>query len=388
MTFKNKQSTENRDSAKGNSKNTVRIPFEKESSSLTKARPEGTSRRANPFEHHERERQEAAPQNRHRCGPRRCLVPDGTVADACAAAEASGRVGKRRIRTFALPDGCEIVAGDRIADAVEDGEELRPVFEEAGEEGGPDEGARREGAGQGEEKRRRVEHGQGAAAVSGSPEGGARDEGKEGSNAENDGESAGLRGGSLTTATGAACGAQGRAGGPASDGARDAGQAAADPDAEGELLELPAGVWARQGANRAGAARRRGPHGTHGPGGAARGAAGVRGALEGARGAELEARVAASVAGGADGAHGAASRRGQLYESRVPAAGATRRGGAADGAAQAGAAEGSPGILASPRRCGSSATSWRRCPQHSRPSRAWRTCSSWTAAGSRRCPRG
>ena len=35
------------------------------------------------------------------------LVPaDGTVADACAAAEASGRVGKRRIRTFALPDGC------------------------------------------------------------------------------------------------------------------------------------------------------------------------------------------------------------------------------------------------------------------------------------------
>ena len=78
------------------------------------------------------------------------LVPaDGTVADACAAAEASGRVGKRRIRTFATPDGCELVAGDCIADAVEEGEELRPVFEEAGAitEGGPDERAGREGAG-------------------------------------------------------------------------------------------------------------------------------------------------------------------------------------------------------------------------------------------------
>jgi hypothetical protein len=59
----------------------------------------------------------------------------------------------------------------------------------AGAEGGPDERAGREGPGQGEAKRRRVEHGQGAAAVSGSPEGGARDEGKEGSSAENDGES-------------------------------------------------------------------------------------------------------------------------------------------------------------------------------------------------------
>jgi hypothetical protein len=58
------------------------------------------------------------------------VLADGTVADACAAAETSGRVGKRRIRTFALPDGCELVAGDRLADAVEDGEELRPVFEE------------------------------------------------------------------------------------------------------------------------------------------------------------------------------------------------------------------------------------------------------------------
>ena len=56
---------------------------------------------------------------------------DGTVADACAAAETSGRLGNRRIRTFALTDGCELIAADRISDAVEDGEELRPVFEEA-----------------------------------------------------------------------------------------------------------------------------------------------------------------------------------------------------------------------------------------------------------------
>jgi hypothetical protein len=55
-------------------------------------------------------------------------------------------------------------------------------LEEAGAEGGPDE---REG----EANRRRVEHGQGAAAVNGSPEEGARDESKEGSSAENDGES-------------------------------------------------------------------------------------------------------------------------------------------------------------------------------------------------------
>jgi hypothetical protein len=61
------------------------------------------------------------------------LVPqDGTVADACAAAETSGRLGNRRIRTFALTDGCELIAADSISDAVEDGEELRPVFEEAG----------------------------------------------------------------------------------------------------------------------------------------------------------------------------------------------------------------------------------------------------------------
>jgi hypothetical protein len=39
----------------------------------------------------------------------------------------------------------------------------------------------------GEAKHRRVEHGQGAATVSGSPEGGARDEGKEGSSAGKNG---------------------------------------------------------------------------------------------------------------------------------------------------------------------------------------------------------
>ena len=70
-----------------------------------------------------------------------CVPADGTVADACAVAEASGRLGKRRIRTFALPDGYELCAGDRLADAVEDGEELRPVYEEAGAEGGLDERA-------------------------------------------------------------------------------------------------------------------------------------------------------------------------------------------------------------------------------------------------------
>jgi hypothetical protein len=60
------------------------------------------------------------------------LVPqDGTVADACAAAETSGRVGNRRIHTFVLTD-CELITADSISDAVEDGEELRPVFEEAG----------------------------------------------------------------------------------------------------------------------------------------------------------------------------------------------------------------------------------------------------------------
>ena len=59
----------------------------------------------------------------------------------------------------ALPDGCQLILGDRIADEVEDGEELRPAGGEGAEEA----------------KRRRVEQGQGSAAVSGSPEGDARD---------------------------------------------------------------------------------------------------------------------------------------------------------------------------------------------------------------------
>jgi hypothetical protein len=151
-------------------------------------------------------------------GPIVVLVPaDASVADACAAVEArlrgSGQLGKRRIRTLLLPELGELGAADSLTDAVEDGEELRPVFEDAdaeggpdkraggqgagpgeelrpvleqaGAEGGPDERAGGEGAGQGEAKLRRVEHGQGAAAVSGSPEGGARDEGKEGNSAEN-----------------------------------------------------------------------------------------------------------------------------------------------------------------------------------------------------------
>ena len=140
-------------------------------------------------------------------GPIVVLVPaDASVADACAAVEArlrgSGHLGKRRIRTLLLPELGELGAADSLADAVEDGEELRPVFEDAdaedgpdkraggqgagpgeelrpvleqaGAEGGPDERAGGEGAGQGEAKRRRVEAGQGAPVVSGSPEGAAQ----------------------------------------------------------------------------------------------------------------------------------------------------------------------------------------------------------------------
>jgi hypothetical protein len=102
---------------------------------------------------HDRERpQEAAPQDRHRGGACRCPRASGRDRrDACAAAQESGGLGKWRIRTFALPDACELFTGDRIADAEEDG---RNLFEEAGAEGGPDE---REGEG----KCRRVGHGQG-----------------------------------------------------------------------------------------------------------------------------------------------------------------------------------------------------------------------------------
>jgi len=71
------------------------------------------------------------------------LVPPlGSVADACAAAETrlakgSGPSKRRRIRTLALPDGCELGAEDCIADAVGDGEELRPVYIED-DDGGED----------------------------------------------------------------------------------------------------------------------------------------------------------------------------------------------------------------------------------------------------------
>ena len=73
------------------------------------------------------------------------VPPRGSVADACAAAEArlatgsgaGSRAGgkRRRIRTLALADGCELGAEDCIADAVGDGEELRPVYAEDDEAG-------------------------------------------------------------------------------------------------------------------------------------------------------------------------------------------------------------------------------------------------------------
>ena len=70
------------------------------------------------------------------------IPPNGSVADACAAAEARLATGsaprggkRRRIRTLALADGCELGAEDCIADAVGDGEELRPVYAEGDEAG-------------------------------------------------------------------------------------------------------------------------------------------------------------------------------------------------------------------------------------------------------------
>ena len=71
------------------------------------------------------------------------VPPRGSVADACAAAEARLATGsaprggkRRRIRTLALAaDGCELGAEDCIADAVGDGEELRPVYAEDDEAG-------------------------------------------------------------------------------------------------------------------------------------------------------------------------------------------------------------------------------------------------------------
>jgi hypothetical protein len=58
-----------------------------------------------------------------------------------------------------LPDGCEL--GDRTAMRWRTVRSCGPVFEETRAEGGPDEWAGGEGAGQGEAECRRVEHGQG-----------------------------------------------------------------------------------------------------------------------------------------------------------------------------------------------------------------------------------
>ena len=90
-------------------------------------------------------------------GPIVVPVPaDASVADACAAVEArlrgSGQLGKRRIRTLRVELG-ELGESDSIADAVEDGEELWPVFEDVDAEDSPDERAGWQGAGPGEELR-------------------------------------------------------------------------------------------------------------------------------------------------------------------------------------------------------------------------------------------
>ena len=100
-------------------------------------------------------------------GPLAVPVPeDASVADACAAVEArlrgSGQLGNRRIRTFLLPDGCELGAADSLGDVVQDGEELQPVFE-----AGDVEVVLRE-------KRVKLEHGSGAAHGGGWRRGGAR----------------------------------------------------------------------------------------------------------------------------------------------------------------------------------------------------------------------
>ena len=68
------------------------------------------------------------------CGTSRIVVTvpaTSTVADACAAAEVrlTYSLGKRRIRTFALPDQCELDPDDQVSDVVED-ELLLAVFTE------------------------------------------------------------------------------------------------------------------------------------------------------------------------------------------------------------------------------------------------------------------
>jgi hypothetical protein len=89
------------------------------------------------------------------CGTSKIAVTvpaTSTVADACAAAEArlTSSLGKRRIRTFALPDTCELDPDDQVRDVVED-ELLLAVFAEHDEVapvvGGEDSQGRDSGAG-------------------------------------------------------------------------------------------------------------------------------------------------------------------------------------------------------------------------------------------------
>ena len=59
-----------------------------------------------------------------------CVQADGTVADACAAAQASGYF-KRPIRTLALADGrLEFNRTDMVSVIARLGEDLRPVYVE------------------------------------------------------------------------------------------------------------------------------------------------------------------------------------------------------------------------------------------------------------------
>ena len=115
-------------------------------------------------------------------GPLVVRVPaDATVADACAAAEerlrGGGELGKRRVRTFLLPDGRELCAADRIADAATDRtQELQPVFEVADAGAASEYGEERAEDADREAKRRKLEHGGGqggAAACSPRGRGGA-----------------------------------------------------------------------------------------------------------------------------------------------------------------------------------------------------------------------
>jgi hypothetical protein len=90
------------------------------------------------------------------------VSPRCSVTDACAAAEdglAAGSAPRDKRRRMALAsDGRELGAADCIADAVGDGEELRPVYAEDGDEADAADGEG-EGEAGGPAKRRRVEPG-------------------------------------------------------------------------------------------------------------------------------------------------------------------------------------------------------------------------------------